>query len=649
MVTQKDFNDLKAKYNKLKKDFDEFRKDTKERDTRADLIQGAGNVVDVADSTAKRVRAIEDSLREISDLGAGFATGGPLQVGLSQTAFELDKLLANPKLGIESFKALTKEIKQFGLIAKSQIGDQGKLNSQLSTQAALLSRLGLSYGDFAKNVDMAIFSFGQSADGVKKINVELKNFATSVNMLPSQISRNFQTIARNLAYDFNTIKQQFTGIQKLSTQTGVAVDTLMGKFGQPMDTIQGASDAAARLNMMLGQNVFSSTELLMMDETTRMQRIRDALMNSNAGKLALSGQGPQSKFALQAIANDVLGMSIDDTRRLLQEGDPESVKKQMQRATGTAFKQGQDELVMSNDKLKTAITDLTEALLNEQFTSTNREILKGRRQALERGPEDRTAFMLQAGGLLSQTLGYIPGQQIEDVTRASMAARELGLDAQFSKAIEFLQMGMIDEAEFSRMVSQLSSGDPSNITLAKSTLQGMAQMSPASIGGKFNEFEQSVLNQLPPGPAKRLMMKKFSKEGADFTKFEGMTRNPETGKLEFGTSIKDAQGLENFAKGKAEAKGQSLKTQLKNLKMKKDVDPGSPAVEVLDESLGVPKSEGEVTFLQPRAGGSLLSRTGNRGRMPETNLVINFGEGNMISKKLNLIGPLAEALGLELI
>ena len=511
----KQIAELKEQIKKLKaanKKLSE-RLDVVERSQSEDLISGQGDFLDAANAAEKRINAIDDAMKSLSQMGATFALGGPLQEGLSQTAFTLDKILANPKAGIEGFKQLTSAIEQFGLIAKAQIGDQGRLNSELGTQATLLNSLGLRYGDFAKNVDMAIFSFGQSADGVKKINLELKNFADSVNLLPGIVSRNFQAVAKNLAYDFNTIKQQFVGIQKLATQTGVSVDRLMGKFGQPMDTIQGASDAAARLNMMLGQNVFSATEILMMDEKTRMERIRDALMGSNAGRLALSGQGPQSKFALQAIANDVLGMSIDDTRRFLSTGDTDSVKRQMtERGVRPAFDQGQTELTNSNIELKDSIDELAKQIAQQQMTPLSRSVLASRRRGMEDATRgDATQIIARMGGLMIREKGFLGGADALQTTMAMVAAEDAGLESQFQKALQFLQMDMISLERFNAIAAGLSSSDPTLREAAKQDVNLLVQEDPLLMDG-LTPYELSVLRMLEPGPVKRFMIRKFRKD-----------------------------------------------------------------------------------------------------------------------------------------
>ncbi len=118
------------------------------------------------------------------------------------------------------------------------------------------------------------------------------------------------------------------GIQKLSQQTGVSVDSLVGTFGKGLDTISGASGFAAQINSLLGSNVFSSTELLMMDEATRMKTVRERIMADQSIMGAMGRGGVERKFALQSISS-AIGMSMDDTRRFLETGEAGSVKSKV--------------------------------------------------------------------------------------------------------------------------------------------------------------------------------------------------------------------------------------------------------------------------------------------------------------------------------
>ena len=94
MQDAKTILELKEQIKKLKaanKKLSE-RLDVVERSQSEDLISGQGDFLDAANAAEKRINAIDDAMKSLSQMGATFALGGPLQEGLSQTAFTLDKI-----------------------------------------------------------------------------------------------------------------------------------------------------------------------------------------------------------------------------------------------------------------------------------------------------------------------------------------------------------------------------------------------------------------------------------------------------------------------------------------------------------------------------------------------------------------------------
>jgi hypothetical protein len=318
---KKELDALKAKVKRLESDLSKARSSGNSGEKFKSFLGDSntvGEISELAGALGKQYQDIEKSIKDISKSGALFIKGGPLQEGLNESVKEMNLLFGNSEAGAASFAALTESVMNFQQLSKATSDTVGTLAGSLSKQAAVLAELGLSYGDFSKNIDIAIYSMGATREQVQGLNASIVTLSKEVGMLPSQMSQNFQSVSKTLAYNFTQIKDEFLKIQKLSNETGVSIDNLMGKFGSPMDTIGGASQMAAKLNSLLGQNRFSATELLMMTEEDRMTSIRGALMDSGAAGNALEG-GVQGKFALQSI-NEVLGLGLDDTRRFLQTG-----------------------------------------------------------------------------------------------------------------------------------------------------------------------------------------------------------------------------------------------------------------------------------------------------------------------------------------
>ena len=367
----------------VKKDRDS-RSDSKEQKERfsrlyKDDAKELGTVTELLKSINEQTNIYRKSLQQLGGEGAFFVKGGPLQEGLNATIKKMDALTASPEKGAEAFKQLTVQIKNFAQLAKATEDAQGGLAASLAEQAAVLNDLGLSYGNFSKNVDFAIYSMGESRGAVDGLNTSLVNLSSQIGMLPDDVSRNFQMVAKNLAYSFQGIKEQFVGIQRLSAETGVSIDNLMGKFGQRMDTISGASEMAAKINSLLGRNAFSATELLTMTEEERMTSIRGELMDSGAASTAL-GDGVQGKFALQSI-NEVLGLGLDDTRRFLQTG---GLKQDITDKVSGDFNAGSmDSFTKATDKSADALEDFTNIILRF-MTPAREQAIRSRREAMEK-------------------------------------------------------------------------------------------------------------------------------------------------------------------------------------------------------------------------------------------------------------------------
>ena len=269
---------------------------------------------------------IEESLENMARSGAFFAREGRFTRGLQEASKEMALLFGQSQRAAGAFQFLTSNLRGFGQLGDQFVKGNKALTGALALQQAAFERAGVSATTFKDNVDMMIYSFGLNAKEVQSFNFQIKNLAEDLKMMPEEVSRNFQLVAKNLSYDIGTVSDQFARIQKLSVQTGVDVGTISGQFGTGMDTIAGASGAAANINALLGRNAFSATELLMMDEATRAESVREAIMNDPRLKASLAKGGPEAKFALDTI-KDILGMSREDTRRFITTGKLEDADK----------------------------------------------------------------------------------------------------------------------------------------------------------------------------------------------------------------------------------------------------------------------------------------------------------------------------------
>jgi len=279
-----------------------------------------GGILEQTDDINNLVKDIEKTLSRVATRGAVFAKGGPLETSLQNAAMFMNKFLGSTKPATEAFNALMGSFQQFGTLAETELGTGMDLYAdKMTALAGTLREMGLSYGEFNKNVELGTYTLNLSAKEVLNLNQGIVDFAKEIKMLPSVVSQNFQLVAKAMAYNAPMIQNEFKKIQQLSATTGVSVGTLMSGFGQKLDTLSGASAFAGKLNSILGQVVFSPNEILMMSESDRMVKVREAIMRHPIYGEIKSGS-KLGVFALDTIRG-LTGYSREDARRFLLFGD----------------------------------------------------------------------------------------------------------------------------------------------------------------------------------------------------------------------------------------------------------------------------------------------------------------------------------------
>jgi hypothetical protein len=350
---------------------------------------------------------IEKSLENMTRSGAFFAREAGFTRGLQQASKEMMLLFGSAERAANAFQFLTTNMRGFGKI-RDVVTETGKaLTGALALQQAAFEQAGMSASTFKDNVDMMVYSFGLNAQEVQSFNFQIRDLAKDLDMMPEQVSRNFQLVAKNLSYDIGSVTDQFARMQKLSIQTGVDVGTIGTQFGTGMDTISGASSSAANINALLGRNAFSATELLMMDEATRAEQIREAVMNDPRLKASLSKGGPEAKFALDTI-KDILGMSREDAKKFITTGklkdaekpiDPTKAEASLKSKIAQEVDMSVTQSVIKNFSTTVKTVDkefrkLVKDIKIAQLSHTERENLEFRRRRLTPPPAARDSETL---------------------------------------------------------------------------------------------------------------------------------------------------------------------------------------------------------------------------------------------------------------
>ena len=495
----------------------------------------------------KRLKVIDETLKRLNATGLTFAPGGKTNAALEAVASTFDRMTGNAAMGAKAVEELTQKFAQFGVMTENMKGGQ-KLAEDFALQAAALDRLGLGFGEYTKNMDLAMNMFNLSSDKVKSLNQGLFDFAEQMKMMPSVVSQNFQLVAKSLSYEAPKVAEQFKKMQRLSQQTGVSIGTFMGGMGDKLDTVGGAAQFTGQLNAILGRNVFSPNQILMMDEAERMVKIREVLQGSPIYNEIASG-GKLGKFALNTVSK-LTGFSKEDTRKyILGQKDDGSLKTLMAnnapggRITGGETKAG-DKLAAGTQffgqgdaaKMNENLVNLAGQIKNLYLGAQDRAFVEDRAKLMTAGPEGKISTTMMRS-LMDKSL--VDFGQDDEIERTSGAKKETFAAARFrfpqiSELFRKLQTmpKSKDDAnaedfreKFTKLVGE--AGDEKGLTPAKmkSIQSGLNELLKASttVGvptskgyDDVDEIEQEVLKRMTTVGGMRRRALRFFRENDTF-------------------------------------------------------------------------------------------------------------------------------------
>lgn len=466
-----------------------------------------GGFFNTLNQNANQLNKMVSELNRLNKEGLTFARDPAFQRGMKNVTESIDQMLGSAERGAKTYGALFQQLKGFAQMSsivfdKNAPGGPRVLNQQVRTlsdslaeQGAILNELGVNLSDFKSNIDSAVYSFGLNKQEVLDFNLQLKDLANNLQMMPGEVSRNFQLVSKNMAYDLGTIKDEFVKIQRLSLGTGVDTQTIVSTFGQRMDTIQGSSGAAASLNQILGGQFFSGNQLLRMTESERANAIRAAFMNNDALMQDIKMGGKSSAFALQSIAETMPGMSIDQVRRFILTGKKDSVK-------GAVGARAQDQAnEATQEKFRSSIDNYREALeegareIYRTFSEFKRAQIEARRMTREQELATGKPGLVSTMGATA-LFGPMPGK-----ATAAAAARAFGAGAgadDLKRVIQMSQMGLISDDDLIKMMNGLASSKESERQKAGE------QMRDLTLGEKGKNLQDALKRRLAalPEPVK---------------------------------------------------------------------------------------------------------------------------------------------------
>lgn len=187
-----------------------------------------------------------------------------------------------------------------------------EFQKSLMEQSVVLERAGFDVSKFAEIVDSAALAFNSNEQEINSLTSTLINVQREIPVSGRELAQNFRRAQQDFAYSADQMMDNFIGLQKMSTTTGISFDRLTSAFGTKLDTFQGSAQMAGQLNQILGKSAFNSMELLTMTETERATRVRGAILESGR---SIEDMG---KFEILALQKSLGLGSVEETRRFLR-------------------------------------------------------------------------------------------------------------------------------------------------------------------------------------------------------------------------------------------------------------------------------------------------------------------------------------------
>ena len=287
----------------------------------------------IFDALAAQAKAAVDIGRSFGDMKV------ELQAAAGGATFLQDTFMSMNKEGTfemqkEAVVGLNASMKNFSLLTASQRKD-------LAEQQVLFGRLGVTADQTGKIMQGAMTTFGMSMEQAKGIQLELAGAARDLGIPTGEMMDSFASAMPNLAKFGKGATKEFKRLQVIAKKTGLSFDTMMNAMGQ-FDTIDGAAEAAANLNSVLGLNV-NAMDMLNMSESERIMHLRD--------QLKLSGKSFDNMNKLERkAAAEAMGIEVDQLGALMNStGEKIDLDKEMVMTQGELTKTSQ-QLVTSQER-----------------------------------------------------------------------------------------------------------------------------------------------------------------------------------------------------------------------------------------------------------------------------------------------------------
>jgi hypothetical protein len=259
---------------------------------------------------------IMDMASQLKDIGLQFDTfNKSIQVnsGLGQQSVEVmqDQLATGSKFGTtvkdstEAQIALNKNFNDFGEMSRKDQKD-------LSDNVVMMNRLGVSSEVSAKAIDIVSHSMQGAVGSSAGLLNRLDKLAQGLRLPTGQVIEDFVKLGPKMArFGENGVKK-FEDLAKKARAMGVDIGIAFD-IAESVDTFEGASDMAGKLNAQLGMQI-NSTELLTASHADRLGIMQREFANTDKKFGALHDREKQAIAEMMKIDVDVAAKIFGDPK-----------------------------------------------------------------------------------------------------------------------------------------------------------------------------------------------------------------------------------------------------------------------------------------------------------------------------------------------
>jgi len=213
------------------------------------MIDGVSRLSQFFINMALDVEKAAKNLMQFANFSFEEASRGITQAGVSAAiaGIPLENL-------VNAMSTLKKEFSDYTELTEDQ-------RSELNNFAAIMDKIGVNASTQAMIFNTTTKSLGISTEQTKGFISSLKDFATETGQTVQMLDRQLSSSANQLAKYGDQFTSVFRSMSAASKQLGMDMNEMFN-ITERFTTFEGAAEAAAKLNALLGRDVLNSIDLL---------------------------------------------------------------------------------------------------------------------------------------------------------------------------------------------------------------------------------------------------------------------------------------------------------------------------------------------------------------------------------------------------